>query len=1588
MASPPPPPPPPPDTSRRSSPPPPLAPTSVHLATVPPPLVSPPLRRALSSRQTARPSLDRHRRPSEDDAKRRARKLQKKRVHTPHSPTMEIPERLRESDPEDDDDANPRPAFNMNQSIFGLIAAAGSAVDFNDRFEGASSDEEDDDSPADDDEPDPRSRHGMAQTTVISGKKPPKDSPNLEVDKKRRKTSGSKLLRSLPMLTMPKRLSSLSRKNKNKAKEPQIAEEDEVDSPISPAVGAFHAASPADRRLPPVMTRMLEARAELSSSRPSLDLEGTSGTNSPVSGESRPSPLARKLKQIFEFDVIEDVIEEYPCWLLQSVLLQGYMYITKNHICFYAYLPKKANEVAKSGYLSKSGKRNPKYNRYWFRLKGDVMAYYRDPSNLYFPSGQIDLRYGISASVTDKDKEGVNFTVITHQRTYHLRADSAPSANEWVKSLQRVIFRSHNDGDSVKISLPLQNVMDVEEMQLVQFAETCKIRVIDNDETYAIDEYFFSFFSFGKEAINLIRILTDGSSGTQKSDDPGQWRPEAPKDGVPSRNPSTKRNSPSGSQERRPARLNDNVRATLSPIGPASPPNPSPRASGDFTRSSFDALRTFGRRSLDLNTAVTVREESQERRSFSGTRHARSRSRHRLGEHSTIPEKQESSDSYVQSIEDPSQASLSALVASSSEDQSASQILRGSDVFHSPTVRRSPSDPRPKVAADSSPTDNQALTKTAQWSPPIKVDRAATTGSMQDSGTGLGIQQGPPTPGIQGLATMASLPVRSAGALAGYLNRPLSPFRRMSNLLATESMGYVEKVSGMWKGGRRHYDENAALKIDDEMPEDDDEDKVANSRERFRQHFALPESEKLVATYFGYMIRVLPLYGKIYISDRSFCFRSLLPGTRTKLILPLKDIENAHKEKGFRFGYSGLVVVIRGHEELFFEFGQADIRDDCTITLLQQLEEARYLRDSGLLCQEEKEDAETAAAERDALQEARQEEHPEHEIPLPKQTSVVSDAPTILFDDPKASFLNFKPPHPLRVTCLTIGSRGDVQPYIALAKGLLAEGHQVRIATHAEFEPWIRSHGIDFARVGGDPGELMQLCIENGTFTWQFLKVAASKFRGWLDELLASCWEACQGSDLLIESPSAMAGIHIAEALQIPYFRAFTMPWTRTRAYPHAFVMPEHKMGGAYNYVTYVMFDNMFWKMTAQQVNRWRNHVLGLPNTSLEKMQPNKVPFLYNFSPYVVPPPLDYSDWIRVTGYWFLDEGTPNKAAAEVKSGEGGEEDDNSKSEQPVAKASGADWIPPPELTDFIEQARRDGKKVVYVGFGSIVVPDPVKMTQEVVDAVLKSDVRCVLSKGWSDRMSGSNEAKPSADGAGDGKEKEKDNTEGADRQESVEKPKVEPKLPPEILQIKSAPHDWLFAQVDAVAHHGGSGTTGASLRAGVPTIIRPFFGDQFFFGARVEDLGVGICLRKWGTNSFARALWEATNSDRMIVKARVLGEQIRKESGVETAIQCIYRDLEYATSLIKAKASKNAKQQKTQNEDGTTDGDDDVDDETEEWTFVGGSVPDDEVSSPGHGAFPDATAAAKKSPSILATSTSVARSSSRKSLSRMLGGS
>ncbi|KAM0718019.1 hypothetical protein Q7P37_006351 [Cladosporium fusiforme] len=1186
---------------------------------------------------------------------------------------------------------------------------------------------------------------------------------------------------------------------------PRETIQDLPERPSSAGAQVHDDASMVERKL----QAQAKAEAEMESS--TLTLRRNSKDDSET-GDKRPL-LVPALAKIFNFDEPEDVLAVWSCWYLENMLLQGHLHITTNHICFYAYLRRKG-ETIKSGTMAKQGKRDPRYTRYWFALKGDVLSYYKDSSQLYFPHGSIDLRFGIEAKLEPEkgksDKPTPYFTVTTENRKYYFKADSATSAAEWVKQLQTAMFRSHNDGDSVKISLPIQNVIDVEPAPMVDGAETIRICAVDSADDLAMEEYYFTFSNHGGDAFRMLKSLTD----------------------------------------------NNDARNTT-----------------DIADVSADAARSYPERGRDDHPRTSTTGASQPR--------AASRLPH-------SPSTHESTDSFATTIDQP----LSSPSIDNEEvDMSASQMLTGDGAFRAPTLRM----PAPKRTDSESSAERlrQELDE-ASRSPSVGSDQnsvrrpthAHTDQTLGDdesahsrkSGDTVAQQDKAERSKSHDSTATLQRPTRpiatlnSASKVASYVR---DQSKRVGSYLSSSPGIYYGKFSGAFAGGRRNYIGSDGLPPDENVKEGEDAD-IEERNRSFRKHFSLPDSEQLVSSHGGAMYKVLPLWGKIYLGTRYFCYRSPLV-LSVKMVIPLKDILNVSKSKAYRFGWYGMVVVIKGHEEMFFEFPNADDRDFCVVGLLRALEDIRGVGGPGYLTEKEANEAETAAAENDLLQQARNGSIVGTE---PALQDVTDDDPGILFDDGNASMLDFRPKEPMRVTCLTIGSRGDVQPYIALCKGLLADGHRPKIATHAEFEPWIRKHGIDFAPVGGNPAELMALCVEHGMFTPKFISETNSKFRGWLDELLVSAWEACQDAEVLIESPSAMAGIHISEALGIPYFRAFTMPWTKTRAYPHAFAPLQSKMGGTYNAYTYMVFNNVFWQLTARQINSWRRRTLGIRSTSNNLMKQNEVPFLYNFSPNVVAPPLDFSAWVHITGYWFLDEAN--------------------------------DWTPPADLLAFINKARKDDKKLVYIGFGSVVVSDSKAMTQNIVDAVLKADVRCILSKGWSDRLDAKEPNKP------------------------------EVPLPASIFQIASAPHDWLFKQIDAAVHHGGAGTTGASLRAGIPTIIKPFFGDQFFFSTRVEDIGVGLAIPHITPNALGKALWIATHDARIRSKAAALGERIRSENGVQTAINALYRDLEYAKRLVKRKLGKRLrtpgeKAAEFDDDDGAAFADED--EEEESWTLVDGDA-------------------------------------------------
>lgn len=676
--------------------------------------------------------------------------------------------------------------------------------------------------------------------------------------------------------------------------------------------------------------------------------------------------------------------------------------------------------------------------------------------------------------------------------------------------------------------------------------------------------------------------------------------------------------------------------------------------------------------------------------------------------------------------------------------------------------------------------------------------------------------------------------VTMLSALTVTLKDPKKPKTSVLKLFK-RSFRTVSSMGGIWLAKPNHY-----VRSGEKDPYYVEDEYERHTREqRFRKHFSLSKDTRLVALYYAHLRRAIPVYGKLYLGSDNLCFRLLLPGLSTKMILPLKDVENCAVEQGLAIKYLGLVLTVQGVEELVLEFGTAKGRNDCQRMIARQVDSA-----VGELFTDLASDLSAEVASLEELSKEQLSEMAKAQVRIARlrlledRICIASgiDFPLILEDKP-FHVTEVKPAHLYRFTLLTIGSRGDVQPYIALGKGLQAEGHIVTIATHAEFREWIEKHGLRFREIAGNPAELMLLMVSHGSMSVSFLKEASAKFRGWIHELLTLSWAACQGAEILIESPSAMGGLHIAEALGIPYMRAFTMPWTRTRAYPHAFIVPDQKRGGLYNYLTHVMFETVFWKGISGQVNKWRVEQLGLSRTNLVRMQQQKVPFLYNISPAMFPPAVDFPDWIKVTGYWFLDEGN-------------------------------SDYEPPEKLVEFLKAARANNDKLVYVGFGLIVVSDAKKLTAAVVEAVEESGVKCILNKGWLDRG-------------------------------SKDKSEIEVELPPLIYDSGAIPHDWIFPQIDAAVHHGGSGTTGATLRAGLPTIIKPFFGDQFFYALRIEELGVGLALKNLNAKSLTKALKQVTTEPRYLEKARNIAHAMKHEDGVLSAIAAIYTELAYLKLLM-----------------------------------------------------------------------------------------
>jgi sterol 3beta-glucosyltransferase len=413
----------------------------------------------------------------------------------------------------------------------------------------------------------------------------------------------------------------------------------------------------------------------------------------------------------------------------------------------------------------------------------------------------------------------------------------------------------------------------------------------------------------------------------------------------------------------------------------------------------------------------------------------------------------------------------------------------------------------------------------------------------------------------------------------------------------------------------------------------------------------------------------------------------------------------------------------------------------------------------------------------------------------------------------------------MRIAIIASGSRGDVEPYVALGRGLQAAGHVVRLVTHRDFESLVTAHGVAFWPVEGsvrDVAESMAALIENGNFLAILAQMGKEAQRGAL-AFAGAGLAACQGMDLIVAGIGGVfVGIAIAEKLGLPLLQAYYIPFTPTSAYP-AFVVPKPPslLGTLPNRPSYQVARQMMWQPFRSADKAARREVLDLPAAPFfgpfgsECVQGQ--PILYGYSPAVIPPPADWGADIHVTGYWFLDPAE--------------------------------DWTPAPALADFLAA----GPPPVYVGFGSMSSRNPEATANLILDALARTGQRGIIHAGWG----------------------------GLQRTD----------LPGSVRMVDGVPFSWLFPRVAAVVHHGGAGTTSAGLRAGVPSVVVPFFGDQPYWGQRVADLGIGpapIPRKKLTAERLAQAIQTAVTDETMHGRAVDLGKKIRAEDGVAAAVAVV----------------------------------------------------------------------------------------------------
>ena len=222
----------------------------------------------------------------------------------------------------------------------------------------------------------------------------------------------------------------------------------------------------------------------------------------------------------------------------------------------------------------------------------------------------------------------------------------------------------------------------------------------------------------------------------------------------------------------------------------------------------------------------------------------------------------------------------------------------------------------------------------------------------------------------------------------------------------------------------------------------------------------------------------------------------------------------------------------------------------------------------------------------------------------------------------------------MNISILTVGSRGDVQPFLALAVGLRAAGHSVNYAANPEFIDFIESRGIKFDLIRNNPMDILKDEYKDTPYK-ERRKIYYHFMTNWINDGI----EAAKNSDLIIFTPVYHVGYHVAQKLEIPVVKCSYVPYTPTKEFPNPFLK---SVPAFLNKTSYLVSQFFEWQIIKKNINKLRKELLDLKPIPfyglLHKQHKEKMPVIYGYSESVIPRPKDWPGWIYVTGYWFLKD--------------------------------------------------------------------------------------------------------------------------------------------------------------------------------------------------------------------------------------------------------------------------------------------------------------------------------------------------------------